>query len=96
MLQQYRMKKKRTSNFHLLIYRYMPTPKDAERYQSFKGSPSELHVVDQFMLEVRRYSVKRHHMLFLGHSLLDKTTTRSCCLELKFTISARISIRGFI
>ncbi|XP_008936063.1 PREDICTED: formin-like protein 17, partial [Merops nubicus] len=31
---------------------YMPTPKDAERYQSFKGSPSELHVVDQFMLEM--------------------------------------------
>ncbi|XP_009869524.1 PREDICTED: uncharacterized protein LOC104275299 [Apaloderma vittatum] len=31
---------------------YMPTPKDVERYQSFKGSPSELHVVDQFMLEM--------------------------------------------
>ncbi|KAM6248862.1 disheveled-associated activator of morphogenesis 2-like [Porphyrio hochstetteri] len=30
----------------------MPTPKDIERYQSFKGSPSELHVVDQFMLEM--------------------------------------------
>ncbi|XP_028939974.1 formin-like protein 19 [Antrostomus carolinensis] len=34
------------------LRRYMPTPKDAERYQSFKGSPSELHVVDQFMLEM--------------------------------------------
>ncbi|KAM9527259.1 uncharacterized protein ACIB01_014364 isoform 4-T4 [Guaruba guarouba] len=34
------------------LRRYMPTPKDAERYQSFKGSSSELHVVDQFMLEM--------------------------------------------
>ncbi|XP_053937492.1 uncharacterized protein LOC104057393 isoform X1 [Cuculus canorus] len=34
------------------LRRYLPTPKDAERYQSFKGSPSELHVVDQFMLEM--------------------------------------------
>ncbi|XP_061231354.1 delphilin-like isoform X3 [Neopsephotus bourkii] len=34
------------------LRRYMPTPKDAERYQSFKGSSSELHVVDQFMLEL--------------------------------------------
>uniref|UniRef100_A0A8B9ESA8 Uncharacterized protein n=1 Tax=Anser cygnoides TaxID=8845 RepID=A0A8B9ESA8_ANSCY len=34
------------------LRRYMLTPKDAERYQSFKGSPSKLHVVDQFMLEM--------------------------------------------
>ncbi|XP_010079842.1 PREDICTED: formin-H-like, partial [Pterocles gutturalis] len=34
------------------LRRYMPTPKDAERYQSFRGSPSELHVVDQFMFEM--------------------------------------------
>ncbi|XP_014799144.1 PREDICTED: formin-H-like [Calidris pugnax] len=34
------------------LRRYIPTPKDTERYQSFKGSPSELHVVDQFMLEM--------------------------------------------
>ncbi|XP_061297620.1 formin-H-like isoform X2 [Pezoporus flaviventris] len=34
------------------LRRYMPTPKDVERYQSFKGSSSELHVVDQFMLEM--------------------------------------------
>ncbi|XP_064530239.1 delphilin-like [Pseudopipra pipra] len=34
------------------LRRYMPTAKDAERYQSFKGSCSELHVVDQFMLEM--------------------------------------------
>lgn len=59
MLQQYRMKRKWTSDFHLLLYRYMPTPKDAERYQSFKGSSSELHVVDQFMLEVRRCAIYR-------------------------------------
>lgn len=59
---------------HLLFYRYMLTPKDAERYQSFKGSPSKLHVVDQFMLEVRKHGIKTHHELFLGHLLLDKTT----------------------
>ncbi|XP_009077966.1 PREDICTED: protein diaphanous homolog 3-like, partial [Acanthisitta chloris] len=34
------------------LRRYMPTQKDTERYQSFKGSCSELHVVDQFMLEM--------------------------------------------
>ncbi|XP_039353307.1 delphilin-like isoform X2 [Mauremys reevesii] len=34
------------------LRRYLPTPKDLEMYQSFKGSPSELHVVDQFMLEM--------------------------------------------
>ncbi|KAL2297115.1 hypothetical protein Nmel_015173 [Mimus melanotis] len=36
------------------LRRYLPTPKDAERYLSFKGSCSELHVVDQFMLEMCR------------------------------------------
>ncbi|XP_039575052.1 formin-F-like [Passer montanus] len=34
------------------LRRYLPTPKDAERYLSFKGPCSELHVVDQFMLEM--------------------------------------------
>ncbi|KAG6938629.1 hypothetical protein G0U57_005892 [Chelydra serpentina] len=34
------------------LRRYLPTPKDLEMYQSFKGSSSELHVVDQFMLEM--------------------------------------------
>ncbi|XP_019403707.1 PREDICTED: formin-F-like [Crocodylus porosus] len=36
------------------LRRYLPTPKDMEMYQSFRGSPSELHVVDQFMLEMCR------------------------------------------
>ncbi|XP_025053128.1 formin-H-like [Alligator sinensis] len=36
------------------LRRYLPTSKDMEMYQSFKGSPSELHVVDQFMLEMCR------------------------------------------
>lgn len=62
MLLQYGVKGNGTSNYRLLFYRYMPTPKDAERYQSFKGCPSELHVVDQFMLEVRRGSDKRYHV----------------------------------
>ncbi|XP_053106138.1 uncharacterized protein LOC128324941 isoform X2 [Hemicordylus capensis] len=34
------------------LRRYQPTAKDIEMYQSFKGSPSELHLVDQFMLEM--------------------------------------------
>ncbi|XP_067410730.1 uncharacterized protein [Emydura macquarii macquarii] len=34
------------------LRRYLPTPNDIEMYQSFKGLPSELHVVDQFMLEM--------------------------------------------
>ncbi|XP_015503402.1 formin-F-like [Parus major] len=34
------------------LRRYLPTPKDAGRYLSFKGSCSELHVVDQFMFEM--------------------------------------------
>ncbi|XP_060088954.1 formin-F-like [Heteronotia binoei] len=34
------------------LRRYQPTLKDREMYQSFKGSTSELHQVDQFMLEM--------------------------------------------
>ncbi|OXB54787.1 hypothetical protein ASZ78_002833 [Callipepla squamata] len=34
------------------LRRYMLTPKDAEKYQLFRGCPSELHIVDQFMLEM--------------------------------------------
>ncbi|KAJ6665706.1 hypothetical protein lerEdw1_002076 [Lerista edwardsae] len=34
------------------LRRYQPTAKDIEMYQSFKGSPSDLHTVDQFMLEM--------------------------------------------
>ncbi|XP_050838211.1 delphilin-like isoform X1 [Serinus canaria] len=34
------------------LRRYLPTAKDAERYLSFQGPCSELHVVDQFMLEM--------------------------------------------
>lgn len=30
----------------------MPTPDDIEMYKSHKGDPSELHVVDQYMMEV--------------------------------------------
>uniref|UniRef100_A0ABM5G5K6 Uncharacterized protein isoform X1 n=3 Tax=Pogona vitticeps TaxID=103695 RepID=A0ABM5G5K6_9SAUR len=34
------------------LRRYQPTAKDKEMYLSFKGPPSELHLVDQFMLEM--------------------------------------------
>lgn len=30
----------------------MPTSDDIEMFKSYKGSPSELHMVDQYMLEV--------------------------------------------
>ncbi|XP_064420276.1 formin-F [Latimeria chalumnae] len=34
------------------LRRYIPTPGDIDMYKSFKGSPSELHLVDQYMLEM--------------------------------------------
>ncbi|MBN3319555.1 FH13 protein, partial [Atractosteus spatula] len=34
------------------LRRYVPTPDDVEMYKSYKGSPSELHLVDQYMLEM--------------------------------------------
>ncbi|XP_018615910.2 formin-like protein 13 [Scleropages formosus] len=34
------------------LRRYVPTSDDVEMYKSYKGSPSELHLVDQYMLEM--------------------------------------------
>uniref|UniRef100_A0A8C1L8I6 Formin-like protein 13 n=1 Tax=Cyprinus carpio TaxID=7962 RepID=A0A8C1L8I6_CYPCA len=34
------------------LRRYMPTPDDIEMYKSHKGDPNELHVVDQYMMEM--------------------------------------------
>ncbi|XP_041080242.1 formin-like protein 13 [Polyodon spathula] len=34
------------------LRRYVPTPDDIEMYKSYKGSPSELHLVDQYMMEM--------------------------------------------
>nr|XP_015220046.1 PREDICTED: formin-like protein 13 isoform X1 [Lepisosteus oculatus] len=34
------------------LRRYVPTPDDVEMYKSYKGLPSELHLVDQYMLEM--------------------------------------------
>ncbi|XP_016134729.1 formin-like protein 3 [Sinocyclocheilus grahami] len=34
------------------LRRYVPTPDDIEMYKSHKGDPSELHVVDQYMMEM--------------------------------------------
>uniref|UniRef100_A0A8C1SH00 FH2 domain-containing protein n=1 Tax=Cyprinus carpio TaxID=7962 RepID=A0A8C1SH00_CYPCA len=34
------------------LRRYVPTPDDIEMYKSHKGEPSELHVVDQYMMEM--------------------------------------------
>ncbi|EMP35783.1 hypothetical protein UY3_07020 [Chelonia mydas] len=54
-----------------LIDRYLPTPKDLEMYQSFKGSPSELHVVDQFMLELSLLRGKEKKITLL-HALVEQ------------------------
>ncbi|XP_067856711.1 uncharacterized protein [Heptranchias perlo] len=32
------------------LRRYVPTPDDIEKYKSYKGSQSELHIVDQYMM----------------------------------------------
>ncbi|XP_059384383.1 uncharacterized protein LOC132118513 isoform X2 [Carassius carassius] len=34
------------------LRRYIPTPDDTEMYKSHKGDPSEMHVVDQYMMEM--------------------------------------------
>ncbi|MBN3309922.1 FH6 protein, partial [Amia calva] len=34
------------------LRRYVPTPDDVEMYKSYKGSPSELHLVDQYMMQM--------------------------------------------
>ncbi|XP_023690697.1 uncharacterized protein [Paramormyrops kingsleyae] len=34
------------------LRRYVPTSDDIEMFKSYKGSPSELHMVDQYMLEM--------------------------------------------
>lgn len=39
--------------FVVFFIRYVPTPDDIEMYKSHKGDPSELHVVDQYMMEVK-------------------------------------------
>nr|XP_033819846.1 delphilin-like isoform X3 [Geotrypetes seraphini] len=36
----------------MALRRYVPTPKDVQIYQSFRGSVSGLHIVDQFMFEM--------------------------------------------
>lgn len=39
--------------FVFLCSRYIPTLDDVEMYKSYKGPVTELHIVDQYMLEVR-------------------------------------------
>lgn len=36
-----------------LCSRYVPTLDDVEKYKSYKGSVTELHIVDQYMMEVQ-------------------------------------------
>ncbi|XP_059836448.1 protein diaphanous homolog 3 isoform X3 [Hypanus sabinus] len=34
------------------LRRYVPTPSDIEKYNAYKGSQSDLHIVDQYMMEM--------------------------------------------
>ncbi|XP_041061239.1 protein diaphanous homolog 2 [Carcharodon carcharias] len=41
------------SNEHIAsLRRYVPTPNDIEKYKTYKGSQADLHVVDQYMMEM--------------------------------------------
>lgn len=37
----------------VLCSRYVPTMDDVEMYKSHKGAVTELHIVDQYMMEVQ-------------------------------------------
>lgn len=39
--------------FIVLCLRYVPTMEDVEKYKSYKGPVAELHIVDQYMMEVQ-------------------------------------------
>lgn len=43
------------------IYRYLHTSDDVEMYKSYKGSVSDLHVVDQYMMEVSAFVCYAFH-----------------------------------
>lgn len=40
-------------SFVVFFIRYVPTADDIEMYKSYKGDMTELHVVDQYMKEVK-------------------------------------------
>lgn len=40
-------------SFVVFFIRYVPTADDIEMYKSHKGDVTELHVVDQYMMEVK-------------------------------------------
>ena len=46
-------------SFMCVFYRYVPTMDDVEMYKSHKGSVAELHIVDQYMMEVRAKTLLR-------------------------------------
>lgn len=49
--------------FVVFFIRYMPTPDDIEMYKSHKGDPNELHVVDQYMMEVKPRLTLTSHII---------------------------------
>lgn len=42
--------------FVVFFIRYVPTLDDIEMYKSHKGNSRELHVVDQYMMEVKLHA----------------------------------------
>ncbi|XP_027703617.1 uncharacterized protein LOC114032499 [Vombatus ursinus] len=53
------------------LRKYVPTIKDIEMYHSYQGSPSELHLVDQFMLELSLLRGKERKFT-LVHALVEQ------------------------
>ncbi|XP_043566142.1 uncharacterized protein LOC122560035 isoform X1 [Chiloscyllium plagiosum] len=44
------------------LRRYVPTPDDVEKYKMYKGSPADLHIVDQYMMEMCNVSCLSHRL----------------------------------
>ncbi|XP_038659028.1 protein diaphanous homolog 3 [Scyliorhinus canicula] len=51
------------SNEHIAsLRRYVPTPNDIEKYKTYKGSQADLHIVDQYMMEMCNISYLSHRL----------------------------------
>ncbi|XP_048405639.1 uncharacterized protein LOC125461194 isoform X2 [Stegostoma tigrinum] len=44
------------------LRRYVPTPDDIEKYKMYKGSQADLHIVDQYMMEMCNISCLSHRL----------------------------------
>ncbi|XP_043086208.1 formin-like protein 3 isoform X2 [Puntigrus tetrazona] len=53
------------------LRRYVPTPDDIEMYKLHKGDPSELHVVDQYMMELIIQKIRMCQQLWACESFVS-------------------------